>query len=376
MRILLAHTKKPPCETRIFNKLAMALIHEQKWEISILGNDIPESKHFSSDQIETLPIFKSKVNKSALWGDLLRFSQMLTLKKPDLIITCSPELLPFAIYFKLIYNCKVVFDVQENHALNFRAQSQNKWPWSYLLSVFARIFFIITYQFVNEFWLAEKIYDSQLKLKKDRIKIFENKVPVFWAKNTLPVVDSDQIKNPYFLFSGFISKESGVLKAVHFFELFHKINPKWQLVIAGYCPDPIVKSFLQKSSARNESIHLYGIDQWLSSQEIHQLLKKSSAVLMPYIETKANFGKTPTKFFEALFWEKPVLINSRSHFSLPFFDPSIHIEVNFERPPIDFIMQLAFDFEASALLQLRKEQPNTFDELGVRNAVTNLLKDF
>ena len=72
-------------------------------------------------------------------------------------------------------------------------------------------------------------------------------------------------------------------------------------------------------------------ESWASAAEIHQTLRDSLGILMPYYETESNEGKTPSKWFDALSIQKPVLISLQTKLELPLAE-SISYPVDFQNP--------------------------------------------
>jgi glycogen(starch) synthase len=373
MKILLAHLKKPPGETRICDKLGASLSQIQDWDVTILGNDIPGIETKTPGKPYLIPSFKSTVEKSFIFNDLITFYQILKDKRPDLIVVCSPDLLMVAIFYKWINKSKIVFDMQENFPLNFSKQKHYKF-FGFLLGSFAKIYLWLCWPFIDSVWFAEKIYQNQTKQTGFKTRTFENKVPVSWIlhESTLKPSQTD-FERPYLLFSGFITRTSGVCKAVHFFEKFQKWNPDWMFIVAGYCPDSELRQELREFSKRNPDIQLIGITNWLSGKEIYQHLYHSHAVLMPYEETVANLGKVPTKLFEAAFLGKPVLVKEGSQFLKALDSGATMFEVSFDQPKKEKLLFLASELKRLFQMESKKKQQVVFDGKGIVGDVNRLM---
>lgn len=309
-KILLAHLKKPPYETRIFDKIAKSLSDSGKFEITILGNSILSDSIILSEQnIRMYPVFQSRAHSSQISTDLLRFQTFLYSERPDVVIVCSPELLALAVLYSLIEKKSVVLDLQENYPFNYYYQSVYKWPVNKLLRLASSLYLSVLIPLVQKVWLAEGIYSIQLKLSQ--ATVIENKVPSFWQiTGSAPSFHNSD----YLLFSGYISEESGALMAIDFFAAFRSVFPKLELIISGYCPSERLKAEIKKRSEANLGIRWIGLDTWVLSYSILNILASARAVLMPYNETPANLGKVPTKLYEAASLQIPVIFPFNSQF--------------------------------------------------------------
>lgn len=339
-KILLAHLKKPPYETRIFDKIGKALAISGDLQISILGNSIAALSEFQIPaNIRLYSLFQSRAHSSQIGTDLLRFQTFLHSELPDVVVVCSPELLGQAVIYSLIYKRTVVLDMQENYPFNYSYQETYQWPANTVLKLLSATYLSALLPFVHKVWYAEKVYIDQFRTS--RFSLIENKIA--HSQKTADSRLTSKISN-YFLFSGYLTEESGVLRALEFFTLYKFSVPEMELVIAGYCPSERMQSILRSRADLNRSIHLVGIDHWVLSDHIFEILKSARAVLMPYNETKANKGKIPTKLFEAASFQIPIILPFRSQF-LPVaakLNVSV-VEANFSNPNSNDFIKLESD---------------------------------
>ena len=318
MKVLLAHTQKPPSETRIFEKLALSLYPIPNIELRILGCH-PIGEASLLERIEMLAVF-------SFGRDLIsRFQKQLTFWKqakqflPDVLIICSSELLIVAILYKLAYRARLIYDVQENLVLNLKFQkAYSGFLFRFLSMVADRLQFFI-FHFVDRFWLAEKVYANQLAIKAKDILVLENRVPRTWLEKSKDLISLSKAKNDLdpnlFLFSGVVTLESGVLRAVEFFCKFRRQFPSSVFKISGFVPDIELRKLLKAIELQELGVVLENGGEWSSSDIIFNSLIKADAVFLCYTESYANLEKVPTKFFEALFAGKPVILQKGSHFS-------------------------------------------------------------
>lgn len=250
---------------------------------------------------------------------------LLNRERPDLLVICNPEaalLLPFLRI--LMPEMKFVFDLQENHRLNFLRQkhldSGRRLP-----AAAADFLIRLACRFADRIWLAETIYKSQMRIPASKSICLENKPGLFQVAKPAEA-------DPYlFSFTGFISRESGILRAIRFILHLRSHHPAYRLRICGYCPeDALVKEILSYPFIAYDNP-----DGWASEESILSCLTSSCGMLMPYVETEANSGKTPSKWFLARAAGVPVLYDSKTALNLPD-QSAIGFTVDFENPDPSF----------------------------------------
>lgn len=324
MKVILAHTLKPVEESRINLKIASSLKKIDGLEVLILGSsDFMEDPSERDEGISYKPIFSNRFRLwSRIWNSWLLLKTMRR-EKPMAIVVCSPDLLPAAITYKILWELVLVFDCQENMVLNLRFQTVYNNMKFRALSWLYSTFLAIAKRWIDRTWYAEQVYSEQIPELRKNAYVFENKVSDAWKE--LPV--SPNHSHGLF-FGGVITAESGAIRAIDFIDEWLKRFPDWKVSIYGFCPDKglaaIIKGFALKNGIDCQ------IDEWVGSKTIAFKVNQSTAVLMPYLESPANQGKIPTKFYEALYLEKPVLVQEGGYFSQLAYRYKAGIEVDFE----------------------------------------------
>ena len=364
MKVLLAQFRKPACETRFYDKIGAA-IAASGYTVLSAGNDIPSSANPGNPIIKLLPIFSSRAAEDgSVVKDLLLLWQVINNEKPDFLIYTSPEIGLLLPLLRLCSSTKIIFDIQENHFLNIKKQhfSDRK---GRLHSFMARILVQLGLKFSHRIWLAERIYETQLPIPANKATSIENKAGFFPRVN--PELKQE---GSFFCFSGFISRESGVIRAINFIKVLRKHRPEIKLRIHGYCPDKKLRDEIQQEDfVEFKNPHL-----WASAGEIHQTLRDSLGILMPYYETESNAGKTPSKWFDALSLHKPVLIPLHTKFNLPRAE-SMSFSVDFQNPEennFESILHFIDNWsKVDSLLEEEKEKWR-FDPLPVQLEILRL----
>ncbi len=321
MKLLLAQFRKPPCETRFYDKIGNAIAAMGNTVLSA-GNNIPSINHSKYPNIKLLPIFSGRaVEDRSTMKDLLLLWHLILNEKPDVLIYSSPEIGLILPLLRISTSTRIIFDIQENHQLNIQKQHFKSRKRG-LYSILAKILIQFGLKFCHRIWLAECIYETQLSIPANKAATIENKAASF------PSIDFDaKTEETYFCFSGFISRESGVIRAINFVNQIRKIRPEIKLRVCGYCPDKNLRKEIQDV----DFVEYKHPEYWESASEIHQMVKNSMGLLMPYYETESNAGKTPSKWFDSIVLSKPVLIPLHHQFKLPF-ENSIGYQVDFQQP--------------------------------------------
>jgi len=337
MKVVLAHTQKPPSEARIFDKLAYSLSFFSNLKLYIFGGNNFGKDDFAYE-IVLLPIFSTRRNLIYRLFNIWNCWCHLYKIKPDVVIVCSPDLLVPAVVYKVVYSKMLIFDIQENFGLNLKFQkSYRRLSWINLQQI-TGLYFSWFYPFVDRFWLAEKIYEDQLVLTKGSSLVFENRVSEKWRSKSAYNFIGPSGEDIVFLFSGVITVDSGILRAIDFYYAFQNRIPKARLIISGYIPNHILKSKIQNLAKQNKGIEILNEGKWVSSLNMWDLYKKTDVVFISYVETEANNGKVATKFFEAQFAGKPVLCQKNGSFSKSIIASHAGFEVDYHNPDCnDFI---------------------------------------
>lgn len=313
-RVLFVQTLKPPTETRLFDKIYYSLLSKgPALQSFIVGSTLATvcRKNELSPDTQVIPVFK----KLQGWGGRLHFQaqyfQILLTIRPQLLVVASPELLVLSILYAGFSGTRVIWDIQENFGLNWQAQVSVISGKLRFLGKYIKIALLKMAGFCDGLILAEAIYKKDFSEVLKPQLVLENKVPSSWNK-----VESQEIEQygPFFLFSGVITKESGILKAIYWMDHWVEELPDWRLIICGFCPDWTFYASLQDLVKNRPWIEWDNKNQWVDSINIRNLLLRCSGILMPYIESEANKGKRPTKWFESRWASKPALVQKGGHF--------------------------------------------------------------
>ena len=298
-RIVIASVLKPVDDTRMYEKMACTLLHSNDYEITLIGQAIDQIP--VNQGIEFVP-FKV-TERFGLERFLVPIKVLLKLFKvrPDLLIVNTHELLIVSLINRILFGSVIVYDIRENYYRNIRFSEtyspKLRLPLSWWIrgkeKLFARLFHHII--------LAEKSYATELGFIGKRFTILENKA--------LPPKDITKASSGVhkLLFTGTISKSTGVFEAITLATALHKVDQDIRLLIAGFCALPRTRAELLERIQDKPFIQLKGFYQLVPHQEIIAEIERADFGIMYYPPSPHTSGAIPTKLFEYMANQLPII---------------------------------------------------------------------
>lgn len=332
--ITIAQTLKPVDDTRAFEKIACSITKRKSYEVNIIGFPSKNLEKKRKINYHFLPTFR-RLSITRLMLQFIVFN-MYRKQRPRLVITSSPELLIITVLYKLLFSCKMIYDIRENHALNIVSQGHYAKIVTPLIAFLVRMIETFSSYFCDHILLAESCYEHQLKfIHHSTFDILENKLSTMYQP-------SDKKSKNYrkLVFTGNLSETSGVMRAI---ELVKKIRfqlPDVTLTIIGHAP---LKSFykeLKTIAETNDHIALVGGNRQVSHGEIMNLISSSNIMaIVSYQINPSNKNKLPTKIYEYLGMGIPYLTEESAHWTAETSNYPHCIPINFETPDVDEIVK-------------------------------------
>ncbi|RAU81988.1 glycosyltransferase family protein [Pontibacter arcticus] len=306
-RILLASLLKPVTDTRMFEKIGLSLSQLPGTEVHICGfhtDFIPENS-----AVFFHPVFRFRRLSFGRITAQQQFYRLLRQLKPDLIIVCTHELLLPAALYKRKYSCKLVYDVQENYALNLKAQQNYPPVLKSILAFGVRSMEKLLAKSIDHYFLAERSYADELPfLKPNNYTILENKYKAVYTlqQRQLPV----SLRNTplQLLYAGTIAAEYGIFEAIIWAEKFYQQQPDITLTIIGYCAKATTWQRVLQATKNKPYIKLIGGSEPVPHQLILAQIQQCNLGLLPYQPNESTFRCIPTKLFEYAAHGLPILI--------------------------------------------------------------------
>jgi hypothetical protein len=300
-RIVIASVLKPVSDTRMTEKIAATLSGDDELDVHVIGYpaEFPNQNKITFHQLDPFERLSfGRVIKP------LKVLELILQLKPSVLIITTHELLLTVLIAKLFSKIKVVYDVQENYYLNIRYTNAFPKVFRFPIAAYVRIKERLASIFIDHFFLAEEIYRSQLPFLRNRYTVLENK-----ALNSSG--EMRQIQNPYALvFSGTLSKTTGVFKAISLAEELQKIEQAITLTIIGCAAMKVERDDIIERIKGNSFIKLIGGDVLVPHPMIMETLTQSGAGIISYEDNPATTGRIPTKLFEYLALNLPIILYS------------------------------------------------------------------
>jgi glycosyltransferase involved in cell wall biosynthesis len=198
----------------------------------------------------------------------------------------------------------VIYDIQENYYRNIIHTNVYPAYVKYPLAFFIRLKERLGTAFIDKYFLAEKIYYEQLSFTKDKAIILENKAVVPANIQHIRPVNRRITK---FIYSGTIAEHYGIFDAIEFMKHIHKRYQNVELKIIGYAPDHRIYSKLLSYIEGINYIYITGGNSLVPHDQILKAMILSDFCLLPYQNSKSTEGRIPTKLYECLSLEIPVI---------------------------------------------------------------------
>jgi glycosyltransferase involved in cell wall biosynthesis len=224
--------------------------------------------------------------------------------RPKVVIVETPELLLVTTLYKILFGCKMYYDVLENYYYNILYITNYSRFSKYILAVMARVVEFITAPFIEKFLLAEKSYQDELPFIQKKFAVLENKFqPIH------PCLAKPKKRDIFhLLYTGTIAPDFGIYSAIDLVKSLYKVDPRFYLTIAGYCANEEELTKMRAQVSVYPFINLIGGNYRVPHDDIMNLVQQADIGLLLYTPNKAMVNKMPTKIFEYLYYDLPILM--------------------------------------------------------------------
>jgi glycosyltransferase involved in cell wall biosynthesis len=297
-RIVVASVLKPLNDTRMTEKIACSLANDPAYDVHVIG--FPSA--IPSDARITFHTFRAFKRLSfARWFSSARILRIMLKIKPTVIIVATHELLLSGVIAKILLGAKLVYDVQENYYLNI--QHANAFPrlLKFFIAWYVRLKERILGGFISHYFIAEKIYANQMPFLHNRFTILENKA---LTSDSRPNATTGGVE---LIFSGTLSRSTGVFKAIELAKKLHADDNGISLRIIGYAALSRERNLLIEETRKFPFITLIGGNTLVNHAEVMNAVLHASAGIIAYEPTPATRGRIPTKLYEYLSTALPVI---------------------------------------------------------------------
>jgi glycosyltransferase involved in cell wall biosynthesis len=304
-------------------------------EIHIAGFKAIVSKpHYN---IHFYPLFNfRRISIQRIWAPW-KFYKLLLKVRPQTIIVTTHELLVVTIIYKILFGCRIIYDVQENYFRNIWYGRSFPWLLKHLLAPLVRLKEILSRSFVSHYILAERNYEKEFSFSKGKSTVIENKA----RKPFAPKARFNPEERIRFLFSGTLAETYGVFEAIALTKALHQLNPRISLAIIGFSPQKKIYERLLEEIKNHHYIHLIGGDNLVPHPQILKEIENADIGLLPYHPDKSTMNCIPTKLYEYLAYRLPMIITQNPLWKEIISQYKAGISIDFYRfDPSSFLHQI------------------------------------
>ena len=291
-RIVIASVLKPVNDTRMFEKLGISL--SRVAEVHVAGYPAP------TVTTEGIVFHPSKTFSRLSLHRLIqpwKVYHLFRMLRPTDIIVTTHELLFPAVACKLFFGSNVYYDLQENYWRNIMFTKTFPGFLRPFLAGYVRMKERLVHRFIHTYLVAEKGYLKEMPFIRRKSVVLENRY-----KESGVAVTPHGPRGPEktILFSGTLSRSTGVFSAVTLARKLFALDPRIRLTIVGFCPRRDEYRDLIAAISGCSFITLHGGDALIAHTEIVRHIRESDIGLIAYEITPATENRLPTKVFEYL----------------------------------------------------------------------------
>jgi len=302
--VVLASILKPVDDVRLYQKIGQSLAHQYPdTDFHFIGFASQTLNFSKSTNVYFHPLYAFKRLSSQRLFAGIRFFRKLWRLQPQVVVVATFELLLPVYFYRWFRKVRIVYDVQENYYQNIRYTQVFPTLLRRLLANSVRLIERFCHHRITQYLLAETCYYQEMPFMQHKATIVANKVKRF-AISPQPSIPGRLV------YSGTISKDYGVFRAIHWAAQLHQKHSETSLVIIGFCPNAQDWQQLQLLLEKHSFIQLIGGQKIVPHQEILKALQQAQFALLPYQVNKSVAGRIPTKFYECAALQTPMLVQT------------------------------------------------------------------
>lgn len=292
----------------MFEKMAISLSEIPDTSITIIGQPSKSIPAHANIQFITLPETR-RLSLGRIFLPLQVAFKVLKLK-PQLLIVNTHELLIVSSAIRILFGVKIIYDIRENYYRNIRYSEAFIAPLRFAIAASVRLKEKLTSPLINHFILAEKVYQEELTFLSNKQTTIENKAALHTHFMRTPDPKYIQL-----LFSGTISRSTGVFEAIRWAHLLHQFDENIRLTIIGFCALNDVRKELEYAVKDKPFISLIGTTELVPHGEIVKAIKHSNFGIVHYPTSLHTYRSMPTKLYEYMAAGLPILTSADQYFA-------------------------------------------------------------
>jgi glycogen synthase len=340
IKTVIASVLKPVDDTRMYEKFGLSLQQTNRYAVNIIGfvsKNPPDHK-----DIRFFPLYNFGNSSWKRFFAPFSFGKYLFTIAPSLVIVTTYELLPAAILYKLCHRkIKVVYDVQENYALNYIT---NRKP-SGLTRAFAELIRLLekkSQRYISLNILAEKSYAKEVSFFSKKSIYILNKFPKLSPQAVeLPLNIKERTAKawPILLFNGTVSENYGIFEVMDLAKKLSLYYPNLLLMIAGHATNTKLLKYLLKLEYEISYLITHVAKDPVPHPEILKLIHLADFGVVAHRPVESIKDCFPTRIYEYMAHKKPFILQNHSYWT-SYCDPwQCSINIDFRNFDTDFVAQ-------------------------------------
>lgn len=308
----------PAIHTRIFYKLALS---QQKigHSVVIIGQSSRQSS-FLKEGIKVIPLGKfNRLSFNRFFAGF-KILRLVSKEKADAFCIHTPELLWLGLFLKWTKRTTLLYDMHEDYRVTIRnAQHYPSWlrrP----LAACVRSWERFCLRWIDGVSYAEMSYDNVLGVEDGKKVVLRNMFRGESREKRIEIGHEGKSElesesgGEYMLYTGTLAEDWGIWETIEWWEKFNAVKAL-KLVMAGFSFD---KGLIERIEERIERspfaarFELVGGRDYVPYEQILHLIENCSFGTAFYHLKAHIIGKVPTKFYEYMAFDKPLLFTKDS----------------------------------------------------------------
>ncbi len=335
IKVVFASLLKPVDEPRMYEKLGRSLAQTYKYDVNIIGFS---SKNLPKDPTITFwPLFDFKrISLGRLVAPLRYFKKLIQLK-PEVIIATGTDMMTVSVLYKILFGCYLINDLQENYYRNIIWSHHKPSLFSRIRAGFIRLQEIVLDRMIIQYILAERCYVNECSFIIKPALVLENKALKPGIEPTKKTASSLHL-----VYTGTIAESYGIFDAIHLVDTVQQVQPNTIFTICGHCPLAKVYQQLTALAKHRPWVKLQISRTPLPHTTILEVLGKADFTLVAYRLNPANKDCIPTRIWEALAWQTPMILR-REHPWVTIADQHMAgFSIDYANPDIEYLKAKLF----------------------------------
>lgn len=361
IKTVIASVLKPVDDPRMYEKIGLSLQQTNIYDVNIIGfraKNIP-----NNSAINFYPCFSFGRKSISRLIAPFTFLYYLIKIRPQLVMVSTYELLPAALFYRFVSGAHLIYDIQENYALNALSNRNSDLPAS-VLAGYIRYLEKAAQPMISLNILAETGYAKEISYLTNTLTVLNR----FQRKVCTPAVaKKEQIsaqKPLRLLFSGTISPDYGLWQSIGLVNKLAKIFPLLKAKYIGRVPDQYLLNKLL--NIKSEAFVFEVGTEPVPHKAILREMSTADFGIVAHQPTMSIQNCFPTRIYELMHFRIPILLQDHSPWVAYCQQWDSCIPLDFNHYDIDLV--------ASRMMMLKFYSKGTPDDIYWESEEKKLIK--